>query len=45
MCLPDGWVTAVPGISRAAKLRILGNGVIPLQGEAAARELTRRAAA
>jgi len=43
MALPDGWVTAVPGVSRAAQLRILGNGVIPPQGEAAARELARRA--
>jgi DNA (cytosine-5)-methyltransferase 1 len=43
MCLPDGWVTAVPGIGRSAQLRILGNGVIPSQAEAAARELARRA--
>lgn len=31
MGLPDGWVTAVPGLSRNAKLRILGNGVVPRQ--------------
>ena len=43
MCLPDGWVTAVPGVCRSAQLRILGNGVIPAQAEAAARELARRA--
>jgi len=43
MCLPDGHVTAVPGITRTDALRILGNGVIPPQGAAAARELARRA--
>jgi DNA (cytosine-5)-methyltransferase 1 len=43
MCLPDGWVTNVPGVNRSAQLRILGNGVIPTQGETAARELARRA--
>ena len=42
MCLPDGWVTDVPGIARADALHILGNGVIPAQGEAAYRELARR---
>ena len=26
---PDGWVTAVPGISRNDQLRIIGNGVVP----------------
>ncbi|WP_327748488.1 DNA cytosine methyltransferase [Streptomyces europaeiscabiei] len=31
MGLPDGWVTAVPGIPRKEQLRILGNGVIPRQ--------------
>lgn len=30
MGLPDGWVTDV-GLSRAAQLRILGNGVVPQQ--------------
>ncbi|SDL18688.1 DNA (cytosine-5)-methyltransferase 1 [Lentzea albidocapillata subsp. violacea] len=30
-----GWVTAVPGISRSAALRILGNGVVPQQVSAA----------
>jgi DNA (cytosine-5)-methyltransferase 1 len=28
---PDGWVTAVPGISRNEQLRIIGNGVVPQQ--------------
>lgn len=37
--LPDGWVTAVPGIARTAALRILGNGVAPAQGAAALRIL------
>jgi DNA-cytosine methyltransferase len=31
MGLPAGWVTDVPGISRNAKLKILGNGVVPQQ--------------
>lgn len=31
MGLPPGWVTAVPGLSRSAQLRLLGNGVVPLQ--------------
>ena len=43
MCLPDGWVTAVPGITRAAALRLLGNGVIPPHGQAAAAHLLHRA--
>lgn len=33
--LSDGWVTAVPGLSRNAMLRLLGNGVVPQQGAAA----------
>jgi DNA (cytosine-5)-methyltransferase 1 len=33
--LPEGWVTAVPGLSRNAMLRILGNGVIAQQAAAA----------
>ena len=45
MGLPDGWVTDVPGIDYNDALRLLGNGVIPAQGEAAYRELARRAAA
>ena len=43
MALPDGWVTDVPDITRANALRLLGNGVIPTQGEAAYRELAHRA--
>lgn len=35
MGLPAGHVTAVPGLSRNAQLRILGNGVVPQQGAAA----------
>jgi DNA (cytosine-5)-methyltransferase 1 len=34
MGLPDGWVTGV-GISRAAQIRALGNGVVPAQAAAA----------
>lgn len=40
--LPEGWVTGVPGITRNAALRLLGNGVVPLQGAAAVRELLAR---
>ncbi|SDD86278.1 DNA cytosine methyltransferase [Actinokineospora iranica] len=32
---PEGWVTHVPGLSRTAMLRVLGNGVIPHQAAAA----------
>ncbi|MFJ4785454.1 DNA cytosine methyltransferase [Streptomyces sp. NPDC088794] len=31
MGLPNGWVTAVPGIPRKEQLRILGNGAVPRQ--------------
>lgn len=37
--LPDGHVTAVPGISRNDALRLLGNGIVPLQGIAAVTQL------
>jgi DNA (cytosine-5)-methyltransferase 1 len=37
--LPEGWVTAVPGLSRNDQLRLLGNGVLPLQCAAALRHL------
>ena len=37
MMLPDGWVTGVPGASRAKQLRALGNGVVPAQAAAALR--------
>lgn len=39
MGLPDGWVTAVPGIPRKEQLRILGNGVIPRQAQHAYSQL------
>lgn len=42
MCLPNGWVTAVPGVSRGAQLRILGNGVIPPHAEAGIATLVER---
>jgi DNA (cytosine-5)-methyltransferase 1 len=29
--LAPGWVTSVPGLSRNDMLKILGNGVVPLQ--------------
>lgn len=31
MGLPEGWVTAVPGLSRREQLTALGNGVVPQQ--------------
>lgn len=39
MGLPAGWVTDVPGINRDARLRILGNGVVPQQAAEAIRFL------
>lgn len=39
MGLPDGHVTAVPGLSRNAQLKALGNGVVPQQAAAAYRML------
>ncbi|WP_020135101.1 DNA cytosine methyltransferase [Streptomyces sp. 351MFTsu5.1] len=44
MGLPDGWVTDTPGLTRAAMLRALGNGVVRQQAAAALRELHQRAA-
>lgn len=35
MGLPDGWVTAVPRVTRTEALRMLGNGVVPQQAAAA----------
>jgi DNA (cytosine-5)-methyltransferase 1 len=35
MGLPAGWVTDVPGITRNDALRLLGNGVVPQQAQAA----------
>lgn len=42
MGLPEGWVTAVPGLSRNAQLKALGNGVVWQQGAAALRLLLDR---
>ncbi|MFD9256974.1 DNA cytosine methyltransferase, partial [Streptomyces sp. NPDC059538] len=42
---PDGWVTAVPGLTRSAMLRAIGNGVVPQQAQAAIRLLAERAGA
>jgi DNA (cytosine-5)-methyltransferase 1 len=39
MGLPAGWVTDTPGITRNEALKALGNGVVPLQAEAALRLL------
>jgi DNA (cytosine-5)-methyltransferase 1 len=36
---PDGWVTAVPGLSRNDQLRVVGNGVVPHAAAAALRWL------
>lgn len=35
MCLPAGWVTDVPGITRNEALKALGNGVVPQQAATA----------
>lgn len=43
MGLSRGWVTEVPGLSRAAQLRALGNGVVPQQGAYALRLLLNTA--
>ncbi|WP_230423213.1 hypothetical protein [Prauserella cavernicola] len=37
-----GHITAVPGLSRADRLRLAGNGVIPQQAAAALRYLLPR---
>lgn len=39
MGLPEGHVTAVPGLSRNEQLKLLGNGVVPQQATAALRWL------
>jgi hypothetical protein len=33
--LPAGWVAGIPGLPYAARIRALGNGVVPRQGAAA----------
>ena len=43
MGLPEGHVTGTPGVSRVQQLRMLGNGVVPQQAEAAVRKLMERA--
>jgi DNA (cytosine-5)-methyltransferase 1 len=43
MGLPEGWVTDVPGLSRNAQLKALGNGVVPQQAAMALRMLLDRA--
>jgi DNA (cytosine-5)-methyltransferase 1 len=45
MGLPAGFVTGVPGLSRADQLRILGNGVVPQQAAHAVSMLLRQAPA
>ena len=43
MGLPPGWVTGIRHLPRTAQIRILGNGVVPLQGRAALHSLAGRA--
>jgi DNA (cytosine-5)-methyltransferase 1 len=43
MGLPAGHVTDVPGLTRSAQLKALGNGVVPQQAAAALRLLADRA--
>ena len=40
MGLPAGHVTGIPGLSYAAQLKLIGNGVVPQQAELAVRDLT-----
>lgn len=40
--LPEGWVTAVPGLSRNQQLKLLGNGIVVHQAESALRLLLPR---
>ena len=42
MGLPEGWVTGVPGLSRNAQLKALGNGVVPAQAAMALHLLLAR---
>jgi DNA (cytosine-5)-methyltransferase 1 len=42
MGIPEGWVTDVPGLSRVAQLKAVGNGVAPAQARAALAELHAR---
>ena len=43
MGLPEGWVTQVPGVTRAQQLKACGNGVVPQQAAAALRHLMEEA--
>ena len=43
MGLPEGHVTAVPGLDRNAQLHAIGNGVVPQQAAMALRLLLERA--
>lgn len=43
MGLPAGWVCDVPGLTRAAMLKLLGNGVVPQQATLAVRVALDRA--
>lgn len=43
MGLPEGWVTDVPGLSRNAQLKALGNGVVPAAAALALALLLERA--
>ncbi|MEE1755625.1 hypothetical protein [Streptomyces sp. SP18CS02] len=43
MGLPEGHVTDVPGLSRSAQLKALGNGVVPQQADAALQALLANA--
>jgi DNA (cytosine-5)-methyltransferase 1 len=45
MGVPVGWVTDVPGLSRNAQLKALGNGVVPQQCLAALQLMTQLEAA
>jgi DNA (cytosine-5)-methyltransferase 1 len=37
--MEDGWITAIPGLSRAVQLKLLGNGVVPRQAQLAVADL------
>lgn len=43
MGLPPGWITQVPGVTRAQQLKAAGNGVVPQQAAAALRHLLEEA--
>ncbi|MFF1411167.1 MULTISPECIES: hypothetical protein [unclassified Streptomyces] len=45
MGLPTGHVTDVPGLSRTAQLKALGNGVVPQQAAQALHALLRQTGA